>query len=167
MSVISAKTKNRIEAQGFVEIADDEIRQINYWLRLAPAICMTWTAVGVVLASPIVLWALVPFALLGGILRGHPFDVIYNHGLRHIFKTPRLPRYGLPRRFACLTASGLLMVAALGFQFGFPIIGYAVGGFMVVAAFTNVSTGFCIPSFIYGLIFGKAACEIKPKIAAN
>jgi hypothetical protein len=64
-------------------------------------------------------------------------------------------------------ASGLLMVAALGFQFGFPIIGFAVGGFMVIAAFINVSTGFCIPSFIYGLIFGKVTCEIKPKPAAN
>src|SRR5688572_14849300 len=145
MPTVSAKTRNRIEAQGFVEITDDEIRQINYWLRLAPATCMTWTAVGVVLASPLILWALVPFALLGGILRGHPFDVLYNHGLRHIFKTPRLPRYGLPRRFACLMASGLLAVAALGFQFGFTIIGYAVGGFMVIAAFINVSTGFCVP----------------------
>ena len=167
MLAISEKTRKRIEAQGFIEITDGEMRQINYWLRLAPATCMTWTAVGVVLASPLILWALVPFALLGGILRGHPFDAIYNYGLRHIFKTPRLPPYGLPRRVAWLMATGLLMVAALGFQFGFPVIGYAVGGFMVIAAFTNVSTGFCIPSFIYSLIFGKAACEIKPKIAAN
>lgn len=149
--------------QGFCEIEDPELAQINYWLRLAPAICMTWTAFGVVLASPLILWALVPFALLGGILRGHPFDVIYNHGLRHIFKTPKLPPYGLPRRFACLMASGLLVIAALGFQFGVLIIGCIVGGFMVIAAFTNVSTGFCIPSFIFGLLFGKQTCEYQPK----
>ncbi len=61
--------------------------------------------------------------LLGGILRGHPFDLIYNFGLRHIFKSPKLPPYGLPRRFACLIASGLLTIAALGFQFGVPLIG--------------------------------------------
>ena len=163
MRIISTKTRNRIEAQGFVGIEDANLAQVNYWLRFSPAICMTWTAVGVVLASPLILWALVPFALLGGILRGHPFDVLYNYGLRHIFKTPKLPPYGLPRRFACLSAAGLLMIAALGFQFGAAIVGYAVGGFMVIAAFTNVSTGFCIPSFIFGLIFGKQTCEYQPK----
>lgn len=163
MKAISTKTRNRVEAQGFVRLKDEEIRQINYWLRFSPAICMTWTAIGVVLASPLILWALVPFALLGGVLRGHPFDVLYNHGLRHIFKTPPLPRYGLPRRFACLLASAMISTAALAFQFGAPVIGYAVGGFMVAAAFTNVSTGFCIPSFIYGLIFGKTVCEYQPK----
>ena len=35
-----------------------------------------------------------PFAALGGILPGHPFDVLYNHGLRHLLGTPTLPRYG-------------------------------------------------------------------------
>lgn len=162
MKSISEKERNRIEAQGFVGIEDETLRRINYWLRFSPAICMMWTAFGIVLASPLVLWALVPFALLGGVLRGHPFDIFYNYGLRKIFKTPRLPRYGLPRRFACLLAGAMLMMAALGFQFGVPVVGYAFGGFLVTAAFVNVSTGFCVPSFIYGLIFGKAVCEIKP-----
>lgn len=161
MTPISAKTRNRIEAQGFVRLSDDRLREINYWLRFSPAICMTWTALGVVLASPFILWALVPFAFAGGILRGHPFDVFYNHGLRKIFKSPRLPRYQAPRRFACLLAGAMLAASALGFQLGYHVIGYAVGGFLAAAAFVNVSTGFCVPSFIYGLIFGKAVCEIR------
>ncbi len=43
MSVISITTRRRIEAQGFVGLDDDTLAQINYWLRLAPAICMIWT----------------------------------------------------------------------------------------------------------------------------
>lgn len=161
MTAISETTRKRIEAQGFVRLDDDRLRAINYWLRFSPAVCMTWTAAGVVLASPAVLWALVPFALLGGVLRGHPFDVFYNHGLRKIFKRPPLPPYAAPRRFACLLASAMLAGAALGFQLGYPLIGYAVGGFLAAAAFVNVSTGFCVPSFIYGLIFGKTVCELE------
>lgn len=158
---LSITAKNRIEAQGFTGIDRDTLIAINYWLRLAPAICMVWTAVGVAVASPFILAALVPFALLGGILRGHPFDLIYNFGLRHIFNTPKLPPYGLPRRFACLMASVMLTAMAVAFYFGLHFMGYLLGGTMIFMASINVFTGFCVPSFIYGLIFGKASCELE------
>jgi len=160
MSEISAKIRDRIEAQGFLSLDDRTLKQINYWLRFSPAICMSWTAVGTALASPGVLLALAPFALLGGLLTGHPFDAFYNHGIRHLLRTPHLPRYGRPRRFACLLASTIILAAAAGFYFGYPLIGYGFGIFLVGAAFVNVSTGFCIPSFIYGLLFGKPECEL-------
>jgi hypothetical protein len=67
---------------------DETYAQINYPLRLSPAICMVWVAVGTALASPIILWALMPFAALGAILPGHPFDVLYNLGRRHLLGTP-------------------------------------------------------------------------------
>src|SRR5215469_14862295 len=75
--------RERIQAQGFCGLSDAMYAQINYPLRLSPAICMVWAAVGTALASPTILWALVPFAVLGAILPGHPFDVLYNYGLRH------------------------------------------------------------------------------------
>jgi hypothetical protein len=157
MSEISTTARKRIEAQGFMGLDDMTLSQINYWLRLAPAICMIWAAVGTALASPAVLWALAPFAALGAILPGHPFDVIYNFGLRHLSKTRTIPRYQYPRRFACLLATTMLITAAWGFQAGLPAVGYSTGGLLAAAAFVNVTTGFCIPSFIYGLIFGKPA----------
>ncbi len=78
MSEISVTGKARIEAQGFVDLDDRTLAQINYWLRLSPAICMVWVAVGTALSSPTILWSLVPFAALGAILTSHPFDVLYN-----------------------------------------------------------------------------------------
>lgn len=160
MPEITAIARKRIEAQGFVGIDDATLIQINHWLRFSPTICLVWTAFGVVLASPIVLWSLVPFALLGGILRGHPFDLIYNYGLRHIFKTPHLPSYGLQRRFACLMASVIISLTALCFQFDRNWIGYLTGGLMIFMASANVTTGFCVPSFLFSLIFGETVYEI-------
>jgi hypothetical protein len=52
MSMISMTARRRIEAQGFVGLDDNSLSQINYWLRLAPANCMIWTAMGTALASP-------------------------------------------------------------------------------------------------------------------
>jgi hypothetical protein len=75
-----------------------------------------------------------------------------------ISSTPALPRYGVRRRFACALATSMLIAAAWGFQAGMPLVGYIVGGSLVAGAFVQVSTGICIPSFIFRLFFGKVAC---------
>ncbi len=159
MSTVPATVRERIQAQGFCGLDDKTSAQLNYPLRLSPAICMIWAAVGTALASPAILWALVPFAVLGAILPGHPFDVLYNYGLRHILGTSALPRYGARRRLACALAAIMIIVAAWGFQAGMPLVGHIVGWTLVAVAFVNVSTGFCVPSFIIRLLFGKVVCR--------
>jgi hypothetical protein len=89
MSQISTTVRERIQAQGFCGLSDAAYAQINYPLRLSPAIMMLWVAVGTVLASAQVLWTLVPFTALGAILTGHPFDVLYDQGLRYLNGYPR------------------------------------------------------------------------------
>ena len=154
--------RNRIEAQGFLGLDDQTVGQLNYSLRLSPAICMIWAAIGTVLQSPAMLWALAPFALLGSLLPGHPFDLLYRFGVQPWTSGPSIPCYPLPRRFACLLATVMIVAAAWSFQSGRTLSGQIFGWSLVSAAFVNVSTGFCIPSFLYGLIFGKpAACNAR------
>jgi hypothetical protein len=159
MTNISSVARERIEAQGFCGFDDGLLSKINYPLRLAPAICMVWTLVGIVLGSPIVIGALVPFAILGAVLPGHPFDVIFNFGLRHIFKLPALPRYGKRRRLACVAASTALTVSALSFQFGISPLGYLLAGMVVAGTLLNVSTGICPPAAIAAVILGRVDCK--------
>ena len=152
--------RSRIEAQGFLGLDDRTVGRLNYWLRLSPAICMIWAAIGTGLESAPVLWALAPFALLGALLPGHPFDLLYRFGVQPLTSGPPIPRYSLPRRFACLLATVMIVTAAWSFQSGRTFSGQIFGWALVCAAFVNVSTGFCIPSFLYGLIFGKpTACN--------
>lgn len=158
MSSTPVTACKNIQAQGFCGLEDEVCARIDHPLRLSPAICMVWAAVGTALASPAILWALVPFAALGAILRGHPFDVFHNHGLRHLSGAPALPRYGARRRFACALATIMLATAAWAFQAGLPALGSIVGWSLVGAAFVNVSTGFCIPSFIVRFFFGRVDC---------
>lgn len=162
MNQISSTAKARIEAQGFVGLDDGPLAQIDYWLRLSPAICMLWTAVGTALNSPTILWSLAPFAALGALLTGHPFDALYNYGFRYVVHGPRLPRYPLPRRLACLMATVVIAGAAWSFQSGHTLVGHILGWSLVAAAFANVSIGFCVPSFIYGMVFGKpSSCTVR------
>jgi len=151
-------------AQGFCDVDEATCARINYALRLSPAICMLWTAVGTLRQSPLVLGALVPFAVLGAILPGHPFDVLYNHALRHLTGGPTLPRYGARRHFACGLAAAMLAAAAWAFALGMATLGAMLGWLLVTAAFVNVSTGFCIPSFLVRLVFGEVRCDDTPAV---
>ena len=151
--------REKIEAQGFCGLDDRSLTEINYPLRLAPAICLAWTLTGTALASPAILLALVPLAFLGAVLPGHPFDVIYNFGLRHLFGTRALPAYGFRRRLGCIAASIVLTASALSFQFGVPMVGYVLGSMVAMGTLLNVTTGLCPPAVVMGLLFGKVICE--------
>jgi hypothetical protein len=116
-------------------------------------------AVGTALASARVLWALVPVTALGAILTGHPFDVLYNYGLRYLMGTQKLPRYGLRRRFAFAVATTMVTVAAWAFQADVPLLGYLVGGAIVASTCLQVITGICGPAVLAGRLFGKVKCD--------
>jgi hypothetical protein len=147
--------------QGFTGLSDETLAEVGPWLRLAPAICMVWTAVATAITSPAMVWMLAPLAALGAMLPWHPFDLIYNHGIRHFTGTQALPRYRAPRRFACLVATVWLALAGWAFYIGATMTGYALGFSLALAALAPVTTDFCIPSFIYGMLFGKpVACEM-------
>lgn len=159
MSTALGTVRENIQAQGFCGLDDKTYMQINYPLRLSPALCMLWATVGTALASPMILWALAPFALLGAMLPGHPFDVLYNYGLRHLTGSPPLPRYGSRRRLACGFATVLIVMAAWGFQAGMPIAGQIAGWALVAGTFMNVTTGLCGPALIVRIFFGRVVCE--------
>ena len=55
MSAASATVRTNIQGQGFCGLDDETYAQINYPLRLSPAICMVWAAFAsstVALATP-------------------------------------------------------------------------------------------------------------------
>jgi hypothetical protein len=98
---------------------------------------------------------MVPIAALGAILPIHPFDLIYNYGIRHLTGTQPLPRNGAPTRFACGVAAVWLVATALAFGAGVAWLGYLLGGLLTAVAAIISVTHFCIPSAIYQSLFGQ------------
>lgn len=145
-------TRWLVELQGFTGLADHDLKAVDVGLRVGPVFCMALAGIATVLASPTMMLVLVPLALLGAILSGSPFDVFYNHGLRHVLKGPRLPIYRGPRRFACGLAGVWLLVTAGLMLGGFALAGQVMGWLLVATAAVPVTTGFCVPSFIYRLV---------------
>lgn len=144
-------TRWLVELQGFTNVPDRDLKAMDIGLRVGPVFCMLLAGIGTVLASPAMLLALAPLALLGAVLSGSPFDVFYNHGLRHVLAGPRLPVYRAPRRFACALATVWLLITAGLMLAGAHTAGQVMGWLLVITAAVPVITGFCVPSFTYRL----------------
>jgi Domain of unknown function (DUF4395) len=154
---LSSSARNLLEMQGYTGYGDAYLSEVNLWTRWSPFLCACFIALGTALASPVILGLLAATAIIGALLPVHPFDLIYNYGVRHLTGTRPLPQNNGGRRFACALASVWLVVTAAAFLAGAEIVGYVLGFSLLGAASVLVLTGFCIPSFIFGLLFGRAA----------
>ena len=153
-AVVSPVTRRRLEIQGFVGLEDACLAEVGPWLRLTPGLCTAVIVAGTVLALPALLWALVPIAVFGAVFPRHPFDYIYNYGLRRLTHTRPLPANGTPRRFACGMAAVWIAATALAFTLGVAPIGYAMGGILGAVGLLISTTHFCIPSLVYRVLTG-------------
>lgn len=147
--------RKRLEEQGFCGLDDETLAEVGPWLRWSPVLCTFVMILGVLLQSPVVLWLLAAIAFLGVFLPFHPFDLLYNHGVRHLTGTRPFPHNGPQRRFACGLASAWLVATGWAFDAGMGALGFSLGiALILVAALVSV-TNICIPSMIYNGLFGK------------
>lgn len=158
MAVISA-VRSRLEAQGFCNLDDTILEELAPWMRWSPALCTVVMAAGTALNSPLILWSLAATAFLGMLLPFHPFDLLYNYGMRFVTGTRPLPYHGAQRRFACGIATVWLVGTGWAFHAGFALVGYALGIPLILVAGLVSVTHFCIPSLIYNTLFKASAAR--------
>jgi len=152
---VSPAARSRLETQGFVGLDDDSLSEVEPWLRFTPGLCTALIVVGTALALPVMLWVIAAIALVGAVFPVHPFDLLYNYGIRNLTGTRPLPQNGPPRRFACGMASVWLLATGIAFQAEVDALGYVLGGVLAGVASVVALTHFCVPSTIYCAIFGR------------
>lgn len=157
---VSTTVRRRLEAQGFCGLDDATLEEVGPWLRWSPAFCTLFMVTGVVLESPVILWALAGTAFLGALLPFHPFDLLYNYGARHLTGTRTLPHQGPQRRFACGIATVWLVATGWAFHMGELLTGYLLGVPLILVAALVSITHYCIPSLIYNTLF-KARTPVR------
>jgi hypothetical protein len=143
-----------LDIQGFDTVDVQKLAPVAPWLRLAFGMCALLGGLGTVLASPTILLALALIATIAAASPVHPFDLIYNYGIRHLTGTGPLPKRGAPTRFGCGMGAVLVTVAAWAFSAGHMIAGYALGSVLTFVVLLAGTTDICIPSMIYRSIFG-------------
>ena len=152
---LGAKRLGRLDVQGFDTIDEELLSEVGPWLRLAFGLCATLAIVGTALASTPLLLTLAAIAFLAAVLPVHPFDLIYNHGIRHLRGTRPLPKRGPPSRFACGVGALWLIVTVGAFDASYPTVGYVLGFTLASVAILVSTMDICLPSMIFRAIFGS------------
>lgn len=153
----SASVKKNLTVQGFGKLNEETTGSYAVILRFTPAVASIVIAVGLVLQSPIWLGSMAIVALSGALLPGLMLiDLVYNLGVRHIFRAPPLPPTPKPRQFSYLISTLFLAGSALSFYYGLRVLGWVLGGLVLIAGTILATTLWCLGSWYYRLIFRRA-----------
>ena len=152
---LSACTKKNLNMQGFGNLDEEAQSRYASPLRFTPGVATILIVIGLVLQSPIWLGSMALVAFSGALLpNGMLIDLVYNLGVRHLFRAPRLPPTPKPRQFSYILSSFLLAGSALFFLYDLPALGFICGGIVIVGAAILTTTLWCLGSWFYRLIFG-------------
>ena len=151
--LVSAKRIERLKVQGFCNMTDAEVSAHAVGNRFATTVCFLILLVAVPLASVPILTAMMFIAFLGVIMPNHPFDYIYNNGVRQMLDKPKLPVRSKQFKFACSVATVWLAAVIFMFYAQYMVAGYVLGGLLASVVLLVSSTDICIPSMIYNFIF--------------
>ena len=157
MARLTASTKDNLDKQGFCDLDDEAKSRYALPLRFTPGVGTALIVIGLVLQSPIWLGSMALVTLSGVLLpRGMLIDLAYNLGVRHLFGAPPLPPTPTPRRFSYGISTVWLAGSAASFYYGLPLLGFVLGGTVVIGGTILTATLWCLGSWIYRLFFRNA-----------
>jgi hypothetical protein len=142
--------ERNLDVQGYC-LSAQESSDLRWGLRFPTALCLTLVLTGLALQSAVLILALVPIGAVAGWTRRHPFDLIWNHGLRHLSGAPQLPPNPAPRRHSFKLATFWLLGVGLLFAFGQDTAALILGGILLGVCGLLTATNFCLPSTLLAL----------------
>jgi len=157
MARLSIFTKTNLNKQGFGTL-DEAKSRYALPLRFTPAVGTIFVVIGLALQSPIWLGAMALVALSGALFpSGMLIDLVYNLAVRHVFHVRPLPPTPKPRQFSYLLSTVFLAGSAVSFYYGLSVVGFVLGGLVVIGGTLLTTTLWCLGSWYYRLIFGVFA----------
>ena len=79
-----------LSTQGY-RLTDEQSHDLAVGLRFSTGLCLSLVVVALALESPVMLFVLSGIGLVAGFAARHPFDYLWNHGVRHALGAPALP----------------------------------------------------------------------------
>jgi hypothetical protein len=160
MVKLSAFTKNNLNKQGFGKLDEQAKIRIAIPLRFSPGLGTILIVTGLMLQSPIWVGAMALVALSGALFpNGMILDLVYNLGVRYLFHALPLPSTPTPRRFSYALSCVLLAGSAISFYIKLPILGFILGGMVVIGGMILTTSLWCLGSWYYRLFFRHATAD--------
>jgi hypothetical protein len=147
---MSAWTERNLAVQGY-RLSAGESRALRWGLRFPTALCFALVATGLALHSAVLILAVVPIGAVAGWTRRHPFDLIWNHGLRYMSGAPELPPNPMHRRHGFKVGTVWLLAVGLLLAVGQTTAALILGVMLLGACGLLTATNFCLPSTLLSL----------------
>ena len=147
-------THENLGTQGYC-LSPAETRRLRVGLRFPTALCLALVGAGLALQSALLIGVLVPIGAVAGWSSRHPFDHLWNHGLRHLTGAPPLPPNPTRRRHAFKLATVWLAAVAILFATAASTAALVLGGVLVAVCSLVTVTNFCIPSTMLAWLEGR------------
>ncbi len=148
---LTAWMDDNLATQGYCLVASER-RRLAIGLRFSTALCFGLVTFGVVWQSAILLAGLSLVGLAAGFAPRHPFDYLWNHGVRHLLGAPPVPPNPTRRRHAFKVATAWLLVVAGLFAAGWSTAGLVLGAMLLAACGAVTVFNLCIPSMALSLL---------------
>ena len=148
-------TQANLTTQGYC-LSPADARALRIGLRFPTALCLALVVTGLALESTLLIALLVPIGAIAGWTPRHPFDLIWNYGLRHLARAPELPANPTRRRHAFKLATIWLAAVAGLLAAGAATAALMLGGVLVAVCSLVTVTNFCIPSTLLAWLEGSA-----------
>jgi hypothetical protein len=145
MRQVASWLRGNPSCQGYC-LTDQQLHELRLAVRFPTGLCLPLVATGLVLESPALLLALTSLAIIAGFTPRHPFDLVWNHGVRHAVGGPKLPPNPLRRRDAFKIGTGFLLAVSGLFVAGLTVAGLVLGGLLLAACTSVTVLNFCVPS---------------------
>lgn len=127
-----------------------ELNNISNGLRFTPLLCMGLAIIGLFLQNPYFHFGLAALGILPfWAPKHHPFDLLYNHVIRHFVGGEKLPQNPLQRRIACVMGGLMNIGIGLGFYYNSPLTVYIFAGILIPLQIIVITTHFCMASWMY------------------
>lgn len=148
MSGAGAWMRANLTTQGYC-LTDDERRQFAVGLRFSTGLCLSLVVIALALQSAVVVFALCGIGSVASFAARHPFDYVWNHGVRHLLGGPVLPPNPPRRRAAFKVGTVWLALVGTLFAAGATTVALALGGLLVAACGLVTATNLCLPSEMF------------------
>src|SRR5262245_31133591 len=136
--------------------------------RVSGALSFQPGLVGLILLVGVISQSAALFAVLAALLwwcalvpRLNPFDLVHNRTLRLRPGVPALGPAPMPRRFAQGMAGAFAAAIAACIGGGLPAAAWGLEALFLVAVAAQVFARFCLGSFVYHLLSGRAAFAMR------
>jgi hypothetical protein len=150
-----------LATQGY-SLTQAERRALRLGLRFSTGICLALSAGALALQSAPAFVVLAGIGAVAGFTSRHPFDHLWNGGIRHLLGAPPVPPSPSRRRHAFKVATAMLAGVAV-LLFAEATTAALVLGLLLLGACTAVTvTNLCIPSVVLSLWERRRAPQMQP-----